>query len=578
MRNLHLILLLICVPLFGQNAEIVIDTPMPPPDWALAQHALLEANASAAEEFAAKYLDDRGFLRCVERWGGNDGPDDAMENFGNWTLAYALGAPESIIDLYKKAWEGHLIQYTRARVPNVEMAKDGMYYREFVTAFDWEHNGEGLAAFLLYGLGRPNDLMYRQRTLRFAGFYTGEDPLAHNYDPEHKIIRSIHNGSRGSKITPATVNDWGGEAVDGDPGRLERYSTASNIRGDHPLNLCATALAMNAYMLTHEAKYRNWLLEYSTAWRDRVIENNGNIPTNIGLNGQIGGEWDGKWYGGVFGWNFWPESTGRNYYKRGPRIAFGASLMLTGDQSFVEPLRRQIANLYAVKKIEDGRIQLPNKHGDDGWYGYTNNQLFDMQRDIYMWSMRASDSEHMRDDGWIAFLDGRNPDYPAEALRADLERVRRGVAGLRADTSTPDTRSSDYSQKFNPVATDSLVRLTLGGNEPGRIGNVLHSRLRYFDPEARRAGLPDGVGALVEKITPDEVTVTLVNTDPVHPRNVIVQSGAYGEHQCTEIRSRSRSVPVDAPYFIVRLAPGAGEKLRIAMKRYTNTPTLAFPW
>jgi hypothetical protein len=48
----------------------------------------LAANAEAAAEFAQKYLDDRGVFRCLERWGGNDGPDDVMENFHNWTLAF----------------------------------------------------------------------------------------------------------------------------------------------------------------------------------------------------------------------------------------------------------------------------------------------------------------------------------------------------------------------------------------------------------------------------------------------------------------------------------------------------------
>jgi hypothetical protein len=85
---------------------------------------------------------------------------------------YALGAPESLLHWFEKAWEGHLIQYTRARAPSVEMAREGMYYREFITAFDWEHNGEGLAAFLFYGLGRPDDLRYLQRVRRYAGFYT----------------------------------------------------------------------------------------------------------------------------------------------------------------------------------------------------------------------------------------------------------------------------------------------------------------------------------------------------------------------------------------------------------------------
>lgn len=578
MRAALAILFLFPALIFGQQTAIVIQQPMPAPPWALAQRALLEANATAAEAFAAKYLDDRGFLLCVERWGGNDGPDDAMENFQNWTLAYALGSPETIQDLYKKAWEGHLIQYTRARAPHVEMAKDGMYYREFVTAFDWEHNGEGLAAFLLYGLGRPNDRMYRERTLRYAGFYTGEDPEANNYDAEHKIIRSLHNGSRGSKITPATVYDWGGEAVPGDPGRHERYTTASNIRGDHPLNLCSTALAMNAYMLTGDEKYRRWLLEYAGAWRDRIIENGGNIPTNIGLNGKIGGEWDGKWYGGVFGWNFWPQSSSRNYYIRGPSIAFGASLMLTGDLGYADPLRRQIQNLYAVKKVRNGRTLLPNKYGDDGWYGYIPNEHFDVQRDVYLWSMQDSDREHLRDEPWIAFLDGRNPDYPLKALESELERVRRRVDGLRKDASTPDTRASDHSQKYNPVATNALVRLTLGGNEPGGVGNILHSRLRYFDPEKRRAGLPDAVGALVEKILPDAVIVTLVNIDPVNPRTVVVQTGAYAEHQCLTVEAAGKQLAVNAPFFQVRLSPGAGNHLRITMRRYANQPTVAFPW
>ena len=78
---------------------------------------------------------------------------------------------------------------------------------------------------------------------------------------------------------------------------------STNIRGDHPLNLNVTNLAMHAYMLTHEAKYRAWLLEYVDAWRNRIEANGGNIPSNIGLDGTIGGEWGGKWYGGVFGWD-----------------------------------------------------------------------------------------------------------------------------------------------------------------------------------------------------------------------------------------------------------------------------------
>ena len=212
------------------------------------------------------------------------------------------------------------------------------------------------------------------------------------------------------------------------------------------------------------------------------------------------------------------RSASRNYYIRGPRVALGQALMLTGDQGFVEPLRRQIDNLYAVKKVENGRILLPNKHGDDGWYGYRASEHFDVQRDIYLWSMRPADMERIKDDPWISYLEGRNPGYPWKALQSELARVRGKVKGLREDQSTPDSRGSDYSQRFNPVAVTALVNLTLGGNHPGSAGNVLHSRLRYFDPVQRRAGLPKDVGALVSKITNDGVVVKLVNTSQTEAR------------------------------------------------------------
>lgn len=584
MRILQLIAASILIGTLSGKTVLEINQPMPPPAWALAQSELLRANARGVEEFANRYLDERGYLLCVERWGGLDGPDDAMENFGNWPLLYALGADESVIRTYKKAWEGHLLQYTEARAPGIEMAEHGMYWREFITAFDWEHNGEGLAGFHFYALGKPNDQLYLRRLRRFAGFYTGEDPYAQNYDSKHKIIKSLHNGSRGPKLTPASETDWGGLPVEGQPERGTNYSTAANIRGGHPLNLCSTTLAMNAYMLTHEPKYKKWLLEYTSAWRDRILQNGGNIPTNIGLDGTIGGEWDGKWYGGTFGWNFWPQSSSRNYYIRGPRIALGAAFMLTADPSYLEPLRQQINNLYAAKKVENGRILLPNKHGDSGWYGYIPNQRFDVQRDLYLWSMDPSDMVRIKDDPWIAYLNGGNPDYPLQALQAALRQVRDKVKGLREDTSTPDSRGSDSSQRYNPATTTALVNLMLGANDPGSAGNVLHSRLRYFDPEQRRAGLPPGVGALVEKIDPSGVTLVLVNTNQIEARSVVVQAGAYAEHRIETVRvddtarAEDKVTPVAARHFTVRLLPGSGSRIRIEMARYKNQPTLAFPW
>lgn len=65
---------------------------MEPPAWAVMQRALLNAQIPVIETFHSKYFDERGYLRCVPRWGGDEGADDAAENFTGWTLLYTLGA------------------------------------------------------------------------------------------------------------------------------------------------------------------------------------------------------------------------------------------------------------------------------------------------------------------------------------------------------------------------------------------------------------------------------------------------------------------------------------------------------
>ena len=557
------------------------------PAWALLERALLASAGEAAEIWADRYLDANGSVNVVERWGVSDGPDDIMEAIRGWPLAYAMGAPESVINLFEKAWEGHLRQFTKAKVAAVEMAKDGFYYKEFPTSYDWEHTGEGLQAFYYYGLGRPTSPVHHARARRFAGFYMNEDREAPNYDPEHKIIRSLFNGSRGPKLTPATPVDWDGDA---NPERATaRFSTSSNIRGDHPLNLLTTTLAAQAYLLTHDAKYRTWLLEYVDAWRGRVAANGGNFPSNIGLDGTIGGEWGGKWYGGVFGWNS-PETGKRNYVLRGPPAAFGQAFLLTGDAQYVGVLRRQVDNLFAASIVENGKVLLPHYYGDHdgttGWYGYRQGEFFgtgalgnlsDLVIQLYLWSFNASDLERIPEEpsdrrsvkGWIRFLQGQDDAYPFEAMREDFERSRGAVERVRA-------ASGGYSA--SPVPFESLANLTLGANNLYGSGDILHSQVRYFDPERRRAGLSEDVAALVDRIGPDGIRLTLVNTSLVEHRSMIVQMGAYGEHQCVSVSAGGNVTPVDAPYVTVRLAPGAGETLTIAMKRYVNDPTLAFPW
>src|SRR5262245_63462016 len=134
-----------------------VTTPMSPPTWALLEREVLNASSEACAQFYARYFDERGWLLCVERWGGDDGPDDAIENCNDWPILHALGGSDTVRKLYLKAWEGHLRQYTAAKTVEVPLAKDGMYYREFPTQFDWLHHAEGLTVFQMQGLSHPSD-------------------------------------------------------------------------------------------------------------------------------------------------------------------------------------------------------------------------------------------------------------------------------------------------------------------------------------------------------------------------------------------------------------------------------------
>lgn len=576
---------------------------MTPPSWALLERTLLEENARLARIFHEKYVNpSNGYLEVVEHWGGGDGPDDAMENFYNWPLLYVLGGPRETLDRFRHVWEGHIRQYSAL----------GMYHKEFITSFDWEHNGEAYEPFLLLPLADPDDLKTRQRTVRFADFYTGRDKDTGNYDPLHRIIRSIHNGSRGPRLE-ATVEDWGGKTG-------QKYFRESGdwtqVKGDVPINLLSTSLPTNAYILTGDRHYRDWVVEYAGAWRDRALANGGNIPSIVGLNGVVGEGWGGKWWGGLMGWNW--TFGGWGILGRGPRIGFANAMLVSGDPGFVDALRMQGKNLLDNRIKTPGGLRLPNKYGDQGWSDPTAGAYHEaLFSDIYLTTLSEPDRERVyasavpspserrgqpvwkfeyeagRFEGgnevaWIDYLHGNDPTYPDRALKDAFAKIRWMIAGIRSDQSTPDTRLADtpHQIKVSPEAplgvfgmvTGALVNLTLGGRHPHWSGGLLYSELRYFDPERRRPGLPDDVAALVSGISADSVTLTLVNVNQAEAREVVVQTGAYGEHQCRSVSAAGARVDVNGRFFHVVLAPGAGGEVRIQRTKHANQPTFALPW
>ena len=149
---------------------------------------------------------------------------------------------------------------------------------------------------------------------------------------------------------------------------------------------------------------------------------------------------------------------------------------------------------------------------------------------------------------------------------------------IRNDQTTADSRLADYLLDLNPVTTNGLTNVRLGGYfSAGRIWG-LHSRVRYFDPVKRRSGLPEDVAALVEKLGADSATLTLVNTNPIEARDIVIQAGGYGEHRFDSVSLNGVATNVGGPTLSARLEPGAGSRLEFRMTRYVTSPSFAFPW
>lgn len=553
---------------------------MEPPAWATKQRELFRENMRGLRLFEEKYYDRRGYLKVKTTLGGGTGADDATEHTWNWSLFYALGGADDARRIMRKAWEGHYEQYTKA----------GALKDDFIKSFDWQHNGEQYCSFFHRAFGEPYNQTYVEHACRFADFYLGKP----NYDPEHNIIRSVLNGSAGPNLD-ATVEDWGGSD-------FFTHWVGKNVRGDTPFNLMSTSLVLTAFGLRRQPKYHDWIVKYIDGWVERARNNNWNFPGNVGLNGEVGEDWpdpaeqfpgyvpEGSdiypWAGGIMGWSGWG---GWGFVPASVRMGMKNAYILTGDPKYLEAMARQMENLREGIKIGERKNGRPVKV-TGGWQrSWMAMDLYLITMDPrYTWYMedwqpgRWQPGEGVYDMGWtrdwIAYLQGRYQEFPEKMLDRSVARTRSRIEKIKADESKDWERKAELRHS-NPITTSALTMLTTGAREPSWRGSPWVSRLRYFDPEKNRAGLPADVGALVDKMDEKSVWVTLVNLSEKEPRTVVIQGGAYAEHSLVAVQvagKKERKLDKDALAIVLR--PGCGRRLRIEMDRFTRPPSFDFPW
>ena len=299
-----------------------------------------------------------------------------------------------------------------------------------------------------------------------------------------------------------------------------RLLNERQMRCDVPLNLTATSLITHAYLLTGDDRLRRWVLDYLQAWAERIAANGGICPDNVGPNGIIGETMGGKWWGGYYGWRWphgfmsiiqpltiaamnavlltgdmgylgYPARPARPHDRDGPRGRWGAADPQPPPGRRLERLSHPAAR---VSRSSCGRCPRRRAIGR-GWSASPNATA---SWDTVAPGRGKGDDIHIAP--WYRYIQGRNPDYPLEILRCQYAEVARRMDVMAHDDSDPETWDVHHWQDINPVHTEALLQLTCGGPQIIYHGGLLHTRLRYFDAEQRRPGLPADVGALVDRI------------------------------------------------------------------------------
>jgi hypothetical protein len=587
---------------------------LPPPAWALAQRHLIERLNEAAPAFQERYTRADGSFIWRREWPGMDGSDDGYESYHNWPLFYALGGSADVHQRSRFLWDAVTRQFTAY----------GQVWREFDAYYDWMHHGESSIYLYYFGLADPTVSADRERALRFAHMYTGDDPEAPNWDARLRLMRSPITGSRGPRLENSW-DDWAthrailadypapfedipgvtGAQADWNDDRVYaeilRLLNQRQMHGDVPLNLTATSLITNAYLYTGDERYRRWVLDYLGAWAERIAANDGLCPDNVGPSGKIGECMDGKWWGGYYGWR-WPH--GFMTILQPLTIAAMNAVLLTGDYRYLDIPRGQLDRIMDLGRIENGHLLVPHRHTDAGWTAW---RPLPPEFPLQLWFMSQAPADRARleriperapqwtqvqpgrgkgDDlhiaPWYCYLQGSLPAYPEQILDAQWSEVARRLERMAGDTSDPETWDVHHWQEINPVHTEALLQLTCGGPQIIYHGGLLHVRLRYFDAAARRPGLPPNVSALVSAMDADSTTVTLVNTNPLRERRLILQAGAFGEHEFSEVVElgtdpAASPVTVGDKHLSLVLPPGRSVTLRLGMRRYCRTPSYDQP-
>ncbi|MBU6287300.1 MAG: hypothetical protein KGS10_03945 [Chloroflexi bacterium] len=617
------------------------------PLWATAQRSLFSALEASVFAFEARYLAHDAALVWGATLHGRDGADDFYESAYNWPLLYLLGGGDRLLPASVRQWEAVTRQVSALKpvgqvLHEYERGYDWFHQGESNLFFyflcladpDRPAHRARAARFASLYLGDsdlPGNYDRRLKIIRAA--HNGTAGPRWGFTDDAEPTYGWGPAMRRYGLPFADIPGVRHYDDLDDVANARRMGDAMQTRmgrGDVVGNLAATGLAANAYAATGNTRYRDWVVDYTGAWLDRTRANGGLIPDNIGLSGGVGEYVGGRWYGGLYGWT-WPH--GFYSVAMSAVVAASSATLVTGDTGWMELGRAVVDRAFDLGAVRDydeslmtlpehwvaqraglaaaGAAQtflIPHRHGDAGWFDWqpmapmypaaiwastldpTDMARIERLRDVERYDWRTVIPFRSKEDSghetpWLRFLAGDNPTYPNSILAAAAEVVETRVAAIRADRSDLRSVNIHHWQQHNPVTTEALVQLTMGGPPPIYNGGLLHVPVRHFDARAKRPGLPPDVAALVRRVDEDGVCIDLVNVGTDIVREVAIQAGAYAEHRWTTVHTVDEDgtaihgpVAVDGPHIRVTIDPGAVTTLILGHERYVSPPSTQLPW
>jgi hypothetical protein len=568
-------------PIPGIKATVPV---IQPPTWAVLQRKLFDTLDVAWRDFQDKYCGPDGRLRFEGRTAERDGADDFYEPFFNWPTLYLLGGSDDLLPAAKRHWEGVTRQLTERGflVDEYERGYDWFHQGESLIFFyalcaadpadeAFRERALRFARLYLPGSAAGN---YDSGKHIIVTPHNGAGGPRPGLGEDWQSYEAKQSGMRPYGLP---LDDIDGIATWDDlalPGNARRMGQAMQDRmgaGDTAISLAATSLAANAWLYGNGPEFAAWIAEYVGAWRERALANGGLLPDNVGPGGGVGELHGGKWHGGHYGWS-WPH--GLHFVEPAALLAAAADYLVSGDdaawafarvplETVIAHARRAVFNPGAStlghwwqsrlgSDISREAELVPYRYSARGWFDWHPapvtfyfwlwwNTGDDGDRELlervltgsgYDWRQvrQFRDKEDAGHEGaWYAWLCGQNPGFPEQSLRMALGQVSQRLALQRQDDGRTQGDDIHWWQQVNPVTTEVLSQQVLGAPATLYNGGLPIARLRYWDAERLRPGLPPEVCALVTRIAVAEVRVTLMNLDPRQARAVILQAGSWGE-------------------------------------------------